>query len=107
VTFPHITTRQILMIMTGFAGLAAVVVIAILARGSGTAAARGASGDEPAELTQAGKASKENWRMPALTMLAPAPMSRARRIGMAGMWVYLAIAMGAVVLRIVEAATGH
>jgi hypothetical protein len=34
-------------------------------------------------------------------------MSRARRIGMAGMWVYLAIAMGAVVLRIVEAATGH
>jgi Mn2+/Fe2+ NRAMP family transporter len=107
VTFPHITTRQILMIMTGFAGLAAVVVIAILARGSGTAAARGASGDEPAELTQAGKASKENWRMPALTMLAPTPMSRARRIGMAGMWVYLAIAMGAVVLRIVEAATGH
>ncbi len=107
VTFPHITTRQILMIMAGFAGLAAVVVIAILARGSGTAAARGASGDEPAELTQAGKASKENWRMPALTMLAPAPMSRARRIGMAGMWVYLAIAMGAVVLRIVEAATGH
>jgi Mn2+/Fe2+ NRAMP family transporter len=107
VTFPHITTRQILMIMAGFAGLAAVVVIAILARGSGTAAAPGPSGDEPAEPTQAEKASKENWRMPALTMLAPAPMSRARRLGMAGMWVYLAIAMGAVVLRIVEAATGH
>ena len=80
---------------------------AVYMTGFGTAAARGASGDEPAELTQAGKASKENWRMPALTMLAPTPMSRARRIGMAGMWVYLAIAMGAVVLRIVEAATGH
>ena len=40
--------------------------------------------------------------MPALAMLAPAPMSVARRIGMTGMWVYLAIAIGAVVFRIVE-----
>jgi hypothetical protein len=40
-------------------------------------------------------------------MLAPAPMSVARRAGMTAMWVYLAIAMAAVVFRIVEVATGH
>ena len=45
--------------------------------------------------------------MPALAMLAPAPMSRARRLGMTGMWIYLAIAMAAVVYRIVELAAGH
>ena len=44
--------------------------------------------------------------MPALAMLAPAPMSRARRIGMTGMWVYLAVAMAAVVLRIVAGGDG-
>jgi hypothetical protein len=34
-------------------------------------------------------------------------MSTARRVGMAGMWVYLAIAMGAVVFRIALLAMGH
>ena len=32
---------------------------------------------------------------------------RARRVGMAGMWVYLAIAMSAVVFRIIQVAIGH
>jgi hypothetical protein len=52
-------------------------------------------------------AGKENWRMPALAMLAPAPMSTGRRIGMLGMWAYLAIAMVAVVFRLVVLALGH
>jgi hypothetical protein len=34
-------------------------------------------------------------------------MSVARRLGLAGMWIYLAIAMGAVVFRIAEVAMGH
>jgi len=101
------------MIMIGFAGLALVAAAAILARGRGAAAADAASsdppatGDEPGRLTRPDSVSKENWRMPALTMLAPAPMSIARRVGMTGMWVYLAIAMGAVVVRIIEVAAGH
>jgi len=40
-------------------------------------------------------------------MLAPAPMSMARRVGLIGMWVYLVVAMGAVVFKIVEVAIGH
>jgi hypothetical protein len=52
-------------------------------------------------------ATKENWRMPRLAMLAPVQMSLGRRIGMLGMWVYLVIAMAAVVYRIAVLALGH
>jgi hypothetical protein len=40
-------------------------------------------------------------------MLAPAPMSVGRRLCLAGMWIYLVIAMTAVVFRMAEAAIGH
>jgi Mn2+/Fe2+ NRAMP family transporter len=109
VTFPHITSRQIVMIMAGFGGLALVTVIAILARSASSGRAHG----QEETAGQAGTVplpqpeSRENWRMPALAMLAPAPMSRARRIAMGGMWVYLAIAMTAVVVRVVQVAVGH
>ncbi|HUB41882.1 MAG TPA: NRAMP family divalent metal transporter [Streptosporangiaceae bacterium] len=110
VTFPHISSRQILMIMIGFACLALTAVAVILARGRGREATERtipAGAAEPGRLTRPDSLSKENWRMPALTMLAPAPMSVARRLGLAGMWIYLAIAMGAVVFRVVEVAMGH
>ena len=110
VTFPHVSSRQILMIMIGFAGLALVVVTAIVMRGRrGHAGAQTAPADgaEPDRLTRPDAMSKENWRMPALTMLAPVQMSVGRRLALAGMWVYLVIAMGAVVFRIVEVAMGH
>ena len=55
----------------------------------------------------AAQVSKENWRMPRLAMLAPAPMSAGRRLAMLAMWVYLVIAMAAVVLKVVLIATGH
>jgi Mn2+/Fe2+ NRAMP family transporter len=51
--------------------------------------------------------SRENWRMPPLAMLAPAPMSLARRIGMSAMYVYLAAAIILVIVRVVELALGH
>ncbi|HTZ94453.1 MAG TPA: NRAMP family divalent metal transporter [Streptosporangiaceae bacterium] len=110
VTFPHVSSRQILMIMIGFAGLALVVVTAIVMRGRrGHAGAQAvpAGLGEPDRLTRPDAMSKENWRMPALTMLAPVQMSVGRRLALAGMWVYLVIAMGAVVFRIVEVAMGH
>ncbi|HEY2505315.1 MAG TPA: NRAMP family divalent metal transporter [Streptosporangiaceae bacterium] len=100
VTFPHITARQILAIMAGFGAAAVLAVLVLLLRRP--APAEGAAG--PAAGTEA--ASRENWRMPSLAMLAPAPMSAGRRLGMAGMWVYLMIAMAAVVFRIVQVA-GH
>jgi Mn2+/Fe2+ NRAMP family transporter len=51
--------------------------------------------------------SRENWRMPPLAMLAPAPMSLARRIGMSAMYVYLAAAIILVIVRVAEIALGH
>jgi Mn2+/Fe2+ NRAMP family transporter len=112
VTFPHISAHQIIMIMAGFALLALIAVVTLAARGRRPAGATagGADGSVHPGRTDsagAGDVSKENWRMPALTMLAPAPMSRARRAAMLGMWIYLVIAVGAVVIRIVEVAAGH
>jgi Mn2+/Fe2+ NRAMP family transporter len=110
VTFPHITSRQILIIMIGFGCLALIAVAAILARSRGQEAdvqTSPASGAEPGRLARPDTPSKENWRMPALTMLAPAPMSVGRRLCLAGMWIYLVIAMTAVGFRIAAAAIGH
>jgi len=55
----------------------------------------------------AARASKENWRMPRLAMLAPAPMSTGRRVAMLGMWAYLVVAIAAVVIKVVLIAIGH
>jgi Mn2+/Fe2+ NRAMP family transporter len=95
--FPGIGAHQIIAIMVVSAGVSVVAGVVVLAR-------RRQAGPAP---EAAGSVSKENWRMPRLAMLAPAPMSGARRLGMAAMWVYLAIAMAAVIFRIVEAALGH
>jgi Mn2+/Fe2+ NRAMP family transporter len=101
VVFPGIGAGQIITIMAVCAGVAVATGIALLWR-RGPAEPRVA-----AETARAARASKEEWRMPRLAMLAPAPMSARRRLGMAGMWVYLAIAMCAVVVRIIEVALGR
>ena len=114
VVFPGIGARQIIMVMAGSAGLAGVTAVTLLlirrivrAPAAALAAAGGADADATRVLSLPEPVSKEDWRMPRLAMLTPAPMSTARRVGMTGMWVYLAIAMSAVVLRIIEVATGH
>jgi Mn2+/Fe2+ NRAMP family transporter len=129
VVFPHITARQIVMIMVACAGLVLFAGLALLARRRARAtAADAAATARPAPVGPAylsgpvgaggarrrerearpdGAAGKENWRMPALAMLAPAPMSTGRRMGMLGMWAYLMIAMVAVVFRLVVLALGH
>ncbi len=110
VTFPHISSGQILLIMIGFAGVALVTVAVVMAVGRRPAApdqAPEAGEAEPDRLSRPEAMSKENWRMPALAMLAPVQMSVGRRLALTGMWIYLVIAMGAVVVRIVEVAMGH
>jgi Mn2+/Fe2+ NRAMP family transporter len=107
VLFPHITARQIIMLMAGCAALAALAGIALLARKRLAAAGRDDSPSQGEVLAAEAQASKEHWRMPALTMLAPAPISLGRRIAMLGMWAYLVIAIVAVVFRIVVLAIGH
>ena len=132
---PHLTASQIIAIMAACAGLAAVTGVVLLTRGrlvrgrlssdrrpGQPAAALAAAGAGPVRLPAAAsvpamrtreheaiaaQASKENWRMPRLAMLAPAPMSAGRRLAMLAMWVYLVIAMAAVVVKVVLIATGH
>ncbi len=45
--------------------------------------------------------------MPSLATLTVPPMSTGRKAALMGMWCYLILAMGVVVLRIVQLATGH
>jgi hypothetical protein len=73
------------------------------------AGARGAvvrGGAVPAARRSEERENKENWRMPPLAMLAPAPMSLARRIGMSAMYVYLGAAIILVVVRVAQIALG-
>jgi hypothetical protein len=121
VAFPSISARQILAIIAGSAVLAAVGGAVVLVRGRrsllvGTVSAGTVSaGTVSAGTVLAGTglagpaagAAREGWRMPALAMLAPAPMSQARKFGMTSMRVYLLIAMAVVVFRVVQVALGH
>ena len=45
--------------------------------------------------------------MPPLATLTVPPISVGRKLSLLGMWAYLVIAMGVVVLRLVELAAGH
>jgi Mn2+/Fe2+ NRAMP family transporter len=103
---PHLTARQIVVIMASCAAFAVVAGAVVLVR-SRLAARSARPAARPPESADAPEPSKENWRMPRLAMLAPAPMTTARRVGMLGMWVYLVIAMAAVIFRIVVIALGH
>ncbi|HEX7996488.1 MAG TPA: hypothetical protein VF506_21420, partial [Streptosporangiaceae bacterium] len=73
------------------------------------AGARGAvvrGGAVPAARRSEERENKENWRLPPLAMLAPSPMSLARRIGMSAMYVYLGAAIILVVVRVAQIALG-
>jgi Mn2+/Fe2+ NRAMP family transporter len=85
--------------------LPAVHVPAVRGAGAQAAAVRG--GAVPAARHPEDRENRENWRMPPLAMLAPAPMSLARRIGMSAMYVYIGVAIILVVVRVAEIALGH
>ena len=112
VLFPRITAAQIFMIMEGCAATAVLGCgYALLrsrratpARPAGGAGDAGGSGDAGAVLS---RAEKEAWRMPPLAELTRPVMSAGRKIGMAALRVYLALAMVLVIVKIVELALGH
>ena len=64
-------------------------------------------GAVPAARQSEERDNRENWRMPPLAMLAPAPMSLARRVGMSAMYVYLGVALILVIVRVAQIALGH
>lgn len=99
VLFPQISAGSIYRIMGACGGACGAVALATLARRDRTGAARAA-----ADIERAGRAGRENWRMPPLEMLARPSMSTTRRIGMGALRTYLAIAMVLVIVRLVEMA---
>jgi len=96
VLFPHITGRQILDI------LAACGLVSVAA--SAFALARARRSRSSVEVDRRDRAT---WRMPPLNMLSTPILSTGRKIGLAALRSYLAIAMILVIVKIVQVAIGH
>jgi Mn2+/Fe2+ NRAMP family transporter len=117
VIFPAITASAIFAIMATCAAVAAAGGGWALLLGRRRArlaveAGEPARAQEPAGPGAADEialapADKLNWRMPPLSELPRPVIKGARRIGLLGLRGYLAIAMIAVVVKIVETALGH
>jgi Mn2+/Fe2+ NRAMP family transporter len=103
VAFPHIGPGQIVAILAGCAGITVLAGIGLAARGWRRASLAGPG----AGARGIDRSGQESWRMPQLATLTAPPVSGGRKLGMAGMWVYLLIAMAVVVVRIVQLALGH
>jgi Mn2+/Fe2+ NRAMP family transporter len=99
VLFPHLSSRQIVDIMTG-CGAAAVVA-------AGYALVRRMRAPVPALAAPADPAGRDAWRMPALALLQRPAMSAGRKLGMSALRLYLAVAMILVIVKIVQLAVAH
>jgi Mn2+/Fe2+ NRAMP family transporter len=97
-----VSAAQVIGIMTGFVVVAALAGGFLLARGIRQRRLHGLVGRRDAP----DRGARENWRMPPLAMLSPVRMSLSRRVCLLGMWGYLAIAIVAVIVRVVEIAVG-
>jgi NRAMP (natural resistance-associated macrophage protein)-like metal ion transporter len=95
---PGITARQIVIILAGCCGAAALGGLAVVAwrLHAGTLA--------QAPLDRAGR---ENWRMPQLALLKRPRVPLGRKIGMSILRSYLAVATVLVAVKIIELALGH
>jgi len=106
VLFPAITTRQIITLVIGCAAISVLAGVWMLARRRLAAAA---TTDLDAELAEADAsvADRGTWRMPPLSELGAPVVSRARKLGLAALRGYLAVAMIMVIVKIVEVAVAH
>ncbi|HEX5190392.1 MAG TPA: NRAMP family divalent metal transporter [Streptosporangiaceae bacterium] len=109
VVFGRVSVAQVIGIGVACLAAAAVtgVCLAVRAWRRRAPARRAARVSAPRARQAEERAGRENWRMPPLAMLAPAPMSLARRVGMSAMYVYLGAAIILVIVRVVEIALGH
>ena len=113
VAYQHISAGQIIAILLACAAVTLLAGAWILVRGqlrqrrSGVADSPVAGGPAAAGTAVVDKADRERWRMPPLATLTVPPISLSRKLSLLGMWAYLMIAMGVVVLRIVELAVAH
>ncbi|HEU5421525.1 MAG TPA: NRAMP family divalent metal transporter [Streptosporangiaceae bacterium] len=122
VAFGHITAGQIMAILITCAAVTAAAGGAVLVRGEirrrrsgpglaadgvAAAGARADGGAASAGGAELSRAEKDGWRMPPLATLTVPPITAARKICLTGLWIYVAIAMAAVVVFIVQLATAH
>src|SRR5271157_4440420 len=102
VLFPDATNEQVILGILGGGGVLAVVaalVIMALSQNGGSAA--------PAEEVAAATMLRATWRMPPLEQLPPAKLSLAAKTWMGVLRLYLVVAGGLVLFRIVMLATGQ
>jgi hypothetical protein len=95
VVFPHITGRQIIVIIGG-------CMTAAVAMG-GWILLRSLRGHSSVEVD---RRDRENWRMPPLNMLTKPVMSAGRKVALGVLGGYMVIAMILVIVRIVQLAIG-
>jgi hypothetical protein len=93
VLFPHITGRQIILIIGGCMIAAVAVGGAILLRSLRVRSS-----------VEVDRRDRENWRMPALNMLTRPAMSAGRKVALGILGGYMVIAMVLVIVRIVQMA---
>jgi NRAMP (natural resistance-associated macrophage protein)-like metal ion transporter len=105
VLFPDATNEQVIINILIGGGLAAMIVALVILALSGDAEVR-----KKAEINDAKDAAallRETWRMPPLNRLAPARLSLAAKTWMSILRLYLVVAGGLVLFRIVMLAIGR
>jgi Mn2+/Fe2+ NRAMP family transporter len=102
VLFPDAANEQaILAILGGGVVVALAVALAILAL------SRNGGREAPAEESAAAPMARNAWRMPPLDRLPPARLSLAAQAWMGALRLYLVVAVGMVLFRVVMLAIGH
>jgi len=100
VLFPDATNEQVILgILAGGGVVAAIIALVTLALGHNGAGASDGLAPSPA--------ARLNWRMPPLEELPPAKLSAAAKIWMGVLRLYLVVAGGLVLIRIVSLAIGQ
>jgi Mn2+/Fe2+ NRAMP family transporter len=102
VLFPNATNEQVIINILVGGGLAAMIVALVILALSGDAQVV-----NKMEISEAAALSRETWRMPPLNRLAPARLSLAAKTWMSILRLYLVVAGGLVLFRIVMLAIGR
>jgi Mn2+/Fe2+ NRAMP family transporter len=105
VLFPDATNEQVIIDILVGGGLAAMIVALVAIALSGDAKGGGKAEINDANDTAA--LSRDTWRMPPLRQLAPAKLSLAAKTWMGALRLYLVVAGGLVLFRIVMLAIGQ
>ncbi len=103
VLFPDATNEQVILGILAGGGVAALVVALVIMALS----QNGTNAAPAAAAAEAAKVSRATWRMPPLDQLAPAKLSLAAKTWMGVLRLYLVVAGGLVLFRIVMLALGQ